>query len=201
MKIFLKEPKESIVLRLKASPSAKARHPNIPQKITSVKAAKLVSLLMTIFGVCCMLFTEHMYRILPFALGVAMCILGLLEVWIGWRTEEYREEETKLTSNGIVFIILGCVILWNHANADFIIGAIWGVLSLVKGSEELNQVFYRILHKTPYILKLIHCCTELLLGFILLLDPTAAIKNHVFILGIELSIVSLQIMQEIRNPR
>jgi len=199
MKSILKAPKESTVQHLKASPTAKARHSNIPQKIAGVKAANLISLLMAAFGVCCILFTEHIYHILPFILGGAMCILGILEVWIGWRTKEYQEEETKLTSNGIIFVILGCVILWNYANADFIIGAIWGILSLEKGSEELNQVFHRMIRKTPYTMKLIHCCIELLLGFVLLLDPAATIRHHVFILGIEVFIVSLQIMKEIRN--
>lgn len=124
------------------------------------------------------MFTEHIYRILPVALGITMIIQGIFETWIGWKTEEYKEKETKLTSNGIVFLVLGSVILCNYSNADFIIGAIWGVLSLVKGSEELNQVLYRRIHKAPYRSKLIHCCIELLLGLILLVDPSASIKHH-----------------------
>lgn len=195
----MKKPRETTIHRLKAFPSAKAQHANIPKEITSIKTARFVSLFMGAFGISCLFFTKSIYRILPFALGISMCLLGCLEVWIGCRTKEFLEAETKLTSNGIVFALLGCVILCNYANADYIIGAVWGILSLIKGSEELNQVFYRLSHQKPFISKLIHSCIELLLGFVLLLDPVSTIEHHIFILGIEVTFISLQIMQEIRS--
>lgn len=190
--------REQIAQIMRETPWSKAQQPTNFPDFFSIRAAKITSYIMTAFGICCVVFTEHIYRILPFALGITMLIQGIFETWIGWKTKEYEERETKLTSNGIVFFTLGSVILCNYSNADFIIGAIWGVLSLVKGSEELNQVLYHKIHKAPYLSKLIHCCIELLLGLILLIDPSASIKHHVFLLGIEVFVVSLQNIQELK---
>lgn len=191
--------REQIARIMKETPWSRTQHSNVLPGFFSVKAAKITSYFMAAFGICCVAFTEHIYRILPLALGITMIIQGIFETWIGWKTEEYKEKETKLTSNGIIFLALGSAILCNYANADFMIGAIWGVLSLVKGSEELNQVLYRRIHKAPYRSKLIHCCVELLLGLILLIDPSASIKHHVFLLGIEIFVVSLQNLQELKT--
>lgn len=190
--------REQLAQIMRETPWSKAQHSVDFPIFFSIRAVKITSYIMAVFGICCVVFTEHIYRILPVALGITMIVQGIFETWIGWKTEEYKEKETKLTSNGIVFLILGSVILCNYSNADFIIGAIWGVLSLVKGSEKLNQVLYRRIHKAPYRSKLIHCCIELLLGLILLIDPSASIKHHVFLLGIEVFVVSMQNIQELK---
>lgn len=59
----------------------------------------------------------------------------------GLRTQEYKDAGTKLLANGIVYVILGLVILYHRNESEHIIGALWGILGVLKGSEALHISF------------------------------------------------------------
>lgn len=188
---------EQLSEHLHAIPSAKA-HPHRPPEPTSKKTARALAVFLGLQGGLCIVFTRHIHRVLPFLLGLTMVALGCVEVWIGFKTEEFRDTETKITANGIVFVLLGAIIVCNFTRADFIIGAIWGVIGLTKGTQSLNLAISNLAGHRPFVPDLIRCIVELTLGIVLLLDPGSKLSHHVFFLGIELIAVSWHMLRESR---
>ena len=128
-----------------------------------------------------------------------MGISGVCDIYRGVVTGEFRQADTKLTSHGISTLLLGCVILYHHRSADSIIGAIWGVIGLTKGTETLNRAICKWSSKDTFAGELIHGSIELLLGTLLLIDPLTAVGHHLFILGIELVVVGIQAVKEAKK--
>lgn len=166
---------------------------------SSLKAARIFALMLILEGIACMLFTSQVHKLFPFLLGILMQAMGACQIYRGIVTGEYRRSDTKLTSTGIVMAILGSVILFHHHDADSIIGAIWGMIGLAKGSETLNLAIHDCFSRKPFTGKLIHGAIELILGILLLIDPDEAVRHHVFILGIELCAIGIQAVLETKR--
>ena len=166
---------------------------------TSLKAARFFACALVLAGIVCMLFTSQVHRLFPIVLGILMQGIGICQIYRGIVTGEYRRADTKLTSTGIIMAILGGVILYHHHDADSIIGAIWGMIGLYKGSETLNLVIHDCCSRKPFARKLIHGAIELILGILLLIDPDEAVRHHVFILGIELCAIGIQAVLETKR--
>ncbi len=178
---------------------APSAHKHDRHHFTSIRAASCFAVIQTILGIACILFTEQIHNIFPIVLGLLMVAVGILDIYRGVATKEYHRADTKLTSQGIVVLILGSVILHHYQNADQIIGAIWGVIGLIKGSEMLNVAIYRCATKLPFAWKLVHSVIELLLGILLLLDPLTAVEHHLPILGIELIAIGVHSVIETKK--
>jgi len=179
-----------------AHKAQKLRH----HHFTSLTAARILASLLGILGVLCILFTEHIHSVFPYILGTIMAVIGLFDLYRGIMTAEFRNSETKLTSNGIVMLLLGIVILFHRRETDIIVGSVWGAIGLFKGSEELNMAIYHRFSKEPFIGEAIHSIGELLLAIMLLLDPLTGVKHHLFILGFELIWHSLKLFRECKKP-
>lgn len=150
-------------------------------------------------GIACMLFTSLVHRLFPIFLGILMQAIGICQICRGIVTGEYRRSDTKLTSTGIIMVILGGVILYHHHDADSIIGAIWGMIGLAKGSETLNLAIHDCCARKSFARKMVHGAIELILGILLLIDPDEAVRHHVFILGIELCAIGIQAVLETKR--
>lgn len=183
---------------VETAPVPKA-HGHMRHNFTNVQAAIFFAVVQTILGIACILFTKQIHHVFPIILGVFMVTLGSCDILRSIVTKEYRQKETKLISHGIVVWILGFVILFHHRNADQIIGAIWGVIGLYKGSEALNTAIFQRSAKLPFIRSILHGLIDILLGMTLLVDPMTAVEHHVFILGIELIVLGVQSVLETKN--
>lgn len=177
-------------------PSAKHRKRH---RFTSLGAARLFAVLYALLGIACMVFTEQVHRVFPFVLGGLTVATGGCDLYRGIRTKEYQSPGTKLTARGIVMLAVGCVMIASFRNADPIVGAVWGVIGLTKGSEELNLALYQAAQRRPFGGKLLHGGIELLLGVLLLLDPEASVKKHLFLLGIELIAIGIGAVVETKK--
>ena len=186
--------KEEIRGIIDQNPSSKSGHREPPQ--VSTLAGRVFVWLLILFGVACLVLTEQISRALPFILGGNMALIGLNHIVCGLWTEEYQSRETKFTANGIVYLALGVVILCHFQNADSVIGSVWGMLGLMKGSESLNAALYSPAHKEHFVLEGLRSVIELVLGFLLLLDPSATVQHHVFLLGLELIVIGWQTLRE-----
>ncbi len=161
-----------------------------------------LALLMVVLGIICVFFTDLFYEKLPFFLGEIMIALGTIDTIRGIRIKEYKKRETKLTSNGIVYFLLGIVILYFKSNSYMIIGAIWGTLGLLKGSEVLNKAICAIAEKEHFLKELVEAVVELVLGILLLLEPDGNLHHHIMILGLELIITGWRhIRKTIRSEK
>ena len=189
--------KEEVRSIITNTPTARAYHKE-RHHFTNVTIGWVFASLLILAGAACLLLTQHVYNALPYILGGAMLLIGANHTVCGLWTKEYESSETKLTANGIVYFALGLVILFHHANADAVIGSIWGILGLMKGSEALNAALFSLSRKHPFLAKSAQAVIELLLGFLLLIDPASAVRHHVFLLGLELVLVGWQILRELK---
>ena len=188
--------KEAVQEIIRSAPAVRAYGPHHRHQTANTVAGRVFALLLMVLGACCVLLARQVYRALPFLLGGGMVLAGVNRTACGLWTREYQWKETKLTANGIVYLMLGLVILFHHANADAVIGSIWGVLGLMKGSEALNGALYRFSRKEPCAALGIQAAVELALGFLLLIDPWSAVRHHVPLLGLELTVIGWQSLRE-----
>lgn len=180
---------------LKKAPVPRA-HKFQHHPIASFPAARILSVLLAVSGALCILFWEHVYSIFPYILGTIMATTGAFDLYRGIVTQEYKRIETKLTSSGIVMLILGIVILIPKENADSIIGSIWGAIGLFKGTEELNIAIYHGCSNQLFVRETVHAVIELLLAVVLLLAPMDTVKHHILFLGLELIWSSIHLTKE-----
>lgn len=180
---------------LEKAPTPTARKP-YRHRIVNFTAAKILAILLGVQGISCILFTDYIYSVFPYILGGIMMLIGALDLYRGIITKEFKLKETKLTSSGIVMLILGTVILFHNTNTDTIIGSVWGIIGLYKGAEELNVAIYHQFAKEPFVGEVVHSIVELLLAIMLLIDPLGAGRHHVFILGLELICYSMKLFKE-----
>lgn len=169
----------------------KSRH-----TLDSVKTGITVAGIFIATGLAFLLLTEESYKLFPYTVACFLLVVGGIDVYRGIKTKEYKTAETKLLANGIVYLILAAVILHQRHESEYIIGALWGVLGIIKGSEALNTALHRMYMKTHYGKEMIRAVAEILLGVLLLVDAKATLKHHVFILGIELLLVGWRILQD-----
>lgn len=163
---------------------------------SSLTASRVLASLLGIQGLLYILFTNWIYSVFPYILGGTMSVIGLFDIYRGIATAEFKRSETKLTSNGIVMLSLGIVILIHSKNTNVIIGSVWGAIGLFKGSEELNMAICHRFSNKPFVGKAIHAIVELILAIVLLVDPLTAIRHHLFILGLELIWHSIKLFKE-----
>ena len=170
------------------------------EKHTFAIAAEIscvIAFLLIILGCICVFFTDRFYEKLPLLLGEVMVALGTVDVIRGFCTGEYKKKETKLTSNGIVNLLVGIVMLRLKSDSYILIGAIWGTLGLLKGSEELNKAICAIAGKEPFVRELLSAVIELVLGILLLLEPDGNLHHHIVILGLELIVHGVRYIRKV----
>ena len=192
------ETKKEMNELLQKAPVPKARN-HSRHRFTSIRAARIFAAAQAVLGAACMLFTQQIHALLPYILGSVMALSGICDIYRGIVTGEFRRSDTKLTSHGISILLLGWVILYSREHADSIIGAIWGIIGLTKGTETLNRAICKGSAKEPFAGELIHGSIELVLGILLLADPLTAVGHHLFLLGIELIAVGIQAVKEAKK--
>lgn len=175
---------------------SKSRSQQLPHVPLSGRVRELLCLCFCLIGLALIIFTDYIHEALPFILGIAMVITGVVFTIQGIRAKEHLVRETKHTANGILFFLLGVVIICSWRNADAFIGAIWGVFGLVKGSEDLNEAIYCYANEKPHISKFIRTAITLVLSVILLLDPASNVHHHLFILGLELLVTGFELLMD-----
>ncbi len=173
---------------------SRSRSHNKPHFTLTETVRCILCLSFSVIGLLLIFFNDQIHELLPFILGGFMILAGLVFAIQGLRSKEHLVSETKQTANGLIFLILGVVIICNLRIADALIGAIWGVVGLIKGSEDLNETIYSLSHKKPFIIKLIRTAITLFLSVYLLLDPASNVHHHLFILGLELIVSGFEFL-------
>ena len=150
------------------------------------KLRGLRTVLLPLSGVVCIVFPGHLTKSLPVMLGSVMTVTGLLQLPFALRDEEHKNPETMDTAIAVVFLVLGPAILLMRSHAMAMIGYIWGLLGILKGTRLLNPAIYRMTQKQGWFLLLAEAAVQLVLGMMLLFHHEQKITMHIVILGIEL---------------
>lgn len=181
------------------SETARELHRKLGRGAVGVGVERFFSSLLILAGIPCLVFTEHVYTALPYMIGVVMIVLGGNDVIRGFWKAEFLTKETRQIANGVINLLLGAVILLNRADADNVIGSIWGFLGLVKGCDMLNTAIYLCARHQHFAIKALHSVVEVVLGILLLTYPYHAVRHHVFILGLELVLLGIHKLRDSRD--
>ena len=145
--------------------------PGIWQKLRGLRRV-----LLPLSGVVCIVFPGHLTKSLPVMLGSVMTVTGLLQLPFALRDEEHKNPETRDTATALV--------MRSHAMA--MIGCIWGLMGILKGTRLLNRAIYRMTQKQGWFLLLAEAAVQLVLGMMLLFHHEQKITMHIVVLGMEL---------------
>lgn len=157
-----------------------------------------IVLVMCVLGILCLFFVDFIYKLLPYIMGGFMMGAGGLAIAGSVISKEYRKLETKLSSSGILVLVIGIAIIVRGTRADGLIGVAWGILGLIQGSESLNVAIYNLAHKKKWPADMLQAAIQILLALLLLVDPVTKLYPHMRILGLELLAMGFHILRKIR---
>ena len=172
------------------------------QKIFATSVSRKVGYglvgIMCLLGIQCLFFVDFLYGMLPYLMGGFMAGAGVLAVIDSVLAGEYRKLDTKLSSSGILMLVVGMAIIVRGSEADGLIGVAWGIFGLIQGSESLNVAIYNLANNKKWGMDMLQAAVQITLALLLLVDPVAKLYPHMRILGLELLAMSFHIFREIR---
>ncbi len=133
-----------------------------------------------IVGILLIAFPEDLSDAIPYLVGLALLLYGLICLIHCIR---FRDD-TAEPGFDVMYIILGAAILYYHEDALGPIGSIWALFTLVEVAEEANEFYH---HKKKFsVIRLLISIASTALAIMLLFDPFEHFAFHVRILGIEM---------------
>lgn len=154
--------------------------------------------IMCLLGIQCLFFVDFLYGLLPYLMGGFLAGAGVLAIVDSVLTGEYRKLDTKLSSSGILMLVVGAAIILRGSDADGLIGVAWGIFGLIQGSESLNVAIYNLADGKKWRMDMLQAAVQIILALLLLVDPAAKLYPHMRILGMELLAMGFHIFREIR---
>ena len=166
---------------------------NVPRisKITRLPqgvVTYILSVLYFVVGIFCVVTTNGVQHVLPYIVGGAMCVIGLIQFVTSVINKEYRTVKTNKTATSLIIAALGIMILIENDWALEFISIIWGVLGLFEAAHALNHAFSKLADSQRCINYVIKALVEGVLAFLLLYEPTHHISLHIMVFGINLII-------------
>ena len=153
---------------------------------------KVKSILFPFLGAICILFADKISCFLPYLLGSAMVLVGVLMVIIYFQEKKFLEKQSDELAYSIMILIMGIAFLFKGINSLEALGITWAIIGIRKASKSLNgaiwQLFYR---KKHFIVPLVEFLIRIMLSLLLLFNPIEKFSNHVIILGLELIAISI----------
>ena len=136
--------------------------------------------------------------LLPWLMGGFLAGAGVLAVIDSVLAGEYRRLDTKLSSSGVLMLMVGLAIIVRGSGADGLIGVAWGIFGLIQGSESLNVAIYNLAGRKKWGMDMLQAAVQIGLALLLLVDPVTKLYPHMRILGLELLAMGFHIFREIR---
>lgn len=143
-------------------------------------------------------FVDFIYGLLPWLMGGFLAGTGVLAVIDSVLAGEYRRLDTKLSSSGVLMLVVGLAIIVRGSGADGLIGVAWGIFGLIQGSESLNVAIYNLAGRKKWGMDMLQAAVQIGLALLLMVDPVTKLYPHMRILGLELLAMGFHIFREIR---
>ena len=143
-------------------------------------------------------FVDFIYGLLPWLMGGFLAGTGVLAVIDSVLAGEYRRLDTKLSSSGVLMLVVGLAIIVRGSGADGLIGVAWGIFGLIQGSESLNVAIYNLAGRKKWGMDMLQAAVQIGLALLLMVDPVTKLYPHMRILGLELLAMGVHIFREIR---
>lgn len=166
-----------------------------PRGLLAIAAA----VVMVLVGVVCLAMPHAVVDALPYILGIAMILSGLL--WGGASVALRKPGEDPVVGRALVLVVLGVFSMIEGVASIGFLGIAWGLLGLNKAGEEFDAAIAAIRNREPFFIALAFNIVELVLALLLIVNPFENIEHHVIVLGIQLILYPFDVRREHGKPR
>lgn len=153
----------------------------------------IICCLFLMIGVLCIFCAEHITSVLPYLLGTAMILAGIIQCVIYAKSRSASAQNVSGLSYGLVMLIMGLVFVAQGGNALGPMGTTWAIIGIRKASKSLEHAIEQMRLKQGFFLPIVEFFIRLTLALILLFDPFEKFSTHIVILGIELLVISVRL--------
>lgn len=149
--------------------------------------------LFPLLGLVCILFSEHLTTALPYIMGAAMVLFGVLISSGYFSAQEPSGQRSEDLTYGIVLFILGAAFILQGPNALGVLGTAWAVIGVRKAAKSLNRVIGQIRAREHCAVHLVEFFVRITLALVLLFDPFEKFSTHIVILGLEIIAIHVRL--------
>ena len=128
--------------------------------------------------------SERIAESIHLYIGAALILNGIALSFLFFWRREYYKPQSRMLRIGLLLTSAGIVVSCSHHYSQFVICIVWGIISIVKSSWEIDHLVKERSLRLRVWIQAAFSLTELVLGIILLLELTGGIRHHVLFLGI-----------------
>lgn len=148
------------------------------KKVNSGNSSLLMSIVEIVIGVLLLINPVGLTSVIIIALGVAMAVMGIVQIIGYFRTDAQEASKGNKLSKGILFLVLGlfCAFKSGWFIATFpVITILYGILIMVAGVCKLQQAVDMVRVKQKYwFVALISAMLTLLFAALIIFNPFAS---------------------------
>lgn len=148
--------------------------------------------LFPIIGVVCILLPGHLTAVLPYLLGGAMALAGIVRAINYIQHKEFFGCNSYELAHGLILLIMGTAFIMQGARSLGPMGTTWAIIGIRKASKSLERAIRQIYAKEHFIAPMMEFLLRITLALILLFDPFEKFSTHIAILGLELIATSIR---------
>lgn len=152
----------------------------------------VICYLFPIIGVVCILLPGYVTAVLPYLLGGAMVLAGMVRGVNDIRNKAFLSRSSNGLAYGLILLIMGTAFIVQGANSLGPMGTTWAILGIRKASKSLGRAIRQIHAKEHFFAPIMEFLLRITLALILLFDPFEKFSTHVAILGLELIVTSIR---------
>ena len=152
----------------------------------------IICYLFPIIGVVCILLPGYMTAVLPYLLGGAMVLAGMVRGVNDIRNKELLSQNSYELAHGLILLIMGTAFIVQGARSLGPMGTTWAIIGIRKASKSLGRAIQQIDAKEHFIAPIMEFLLRITLALILLFDPFEKFSTHIAILGLELIVTSIR---------
>ena len=152
----------------------------------------VICYLFPVIGVVCILLPGYVTAVLPYLLGGAMALAGMVRGVNDIRNKELLSRSSDGLTHGLILLIMGTAFMVQGTKSLGPMGTTWAILGIRKASKSLGRAIRQIQAEEHFIAPIMEFLLRITLALILLFDPFEKFSTHVVILGLELIATSIR---------
>lgn len=157
----------------------------------------VICYLFPVIGVVCILLPGYVTAVLPYLVGGAMVLAGIIRGVNDIRNKEFLSRSPYELAHGLILLIMGTAFMVQGANSLGPMGTTWAILGIRKASKSLGRVIRQIHAKEHFIAPIMEFMLRITLALVLLFEPFEKFSAHIAILGLELIVTSTRFSKNV----
>ena len=157
----------------------------------------VICYLFPVIGVVCILLPGYVTAVLPYLVGGAMVLAGIVRGVNDIRNKEFLSRSPYELAHGLILLIMGTAFMVQGANSLGPMGTTWAILGIRKASKSLGRAIRQIHAKEHFIVPIMEFMLRITLALVLLFDPFEKFSTHIAILGLELIVTSTRFSKNV----